>query len=524
MPERGGVARHPMKDNEASQLLDSVRAIRRRWRLVAITTALTTLVALAISLSGDKRYDATAKLLLRDRDAISSVLQPSGRVASSDPERELNTDVNLIKSNATANAVSRELRLGRSRDELLDQVTTKIDHTSYIVSLSVRDTDPRRAAAIANAFAQAYVDFRVRYARESYENAAELARTQLEQLAPEDRDTPEGRALEARRRELQIDAALQTGGAQIVRRASIPQSASRPRPLLSGALGLLCGLLLGAGGALGLKLFDRRLTAEEDVEDIFELPILAAIPRPARRHASQLDDPAQREAYGLLAANLRFSAVGGESSVVLVTSPAPGEGKTTVTLGTACALARLGLRVIAIEADLRRPAFRRYLKVPRSTGLTDVIAGTATLAEALVWLGTDTLEPVADSQSEAFAVLPAGELPDNPQRTLYDPAVLSLLEAARDLADVVLIDTAPVGTVNDAVALSSLVDSIAIVARLNLTTRDSVRRALRGLRNLDGKLAGVVITAADNRQKDSYYAPLGSQGEPAATGARYSRG
>ena len=514
-----------MRDNDASQLLDTLRAIRNRWRLIAIIVAVTTSVALAISLSGEKRYDATAKLLLRDRDAVSSVLQPSGRGSSSDPERELNTDVDLIKSNATARAVLQDLKLERPIDELLDQVTTKIDHTSYIVSLTVRDSDRRRAAAIANAFAKAYVEFRVRYARESYENAAELARTQLEQLAPEDRDTPEGRALAARRRELQIDAALQTGGAQIVRRAGIPDSPSRPRPLLSGVLGLLSGLLLGPAVALGLKVFDRRLRDERDVEGLFGLPILAAIPRGSRRYASQLEDPAQREAYGLLAANLRLATLSGRSDVVLITSPAPGEGKTTVTLGTAAALSRLGLRVIAIEADLRRPAFGRQIRLPRGAGLTGVISGATTLREALVWVGSDSLQQTAQSgDDDAFAVLPAGSLPANAQRTLSEPGVAALLEAARELADVVLIDSAPIGTVNDALALAGLVDSIAIVARLNLTTSDAVRRALRGLRNLDDKLAGVVITAAENSPKDSYYTPLPRQGQPTASGARYSRG
>lgn len=515
-----------MRDNEASQLLDALRAIQRRWRLVAIIVAVTTSVALAISLSGQKRYDATAKLLLRDRDAVSSVLQPSGRGSSSDPERELNTDVDLIKSNATAYSVARRLGLERSSDDLLEQVTTKIDHTSYIVSLTARDSDRRRAAAIANAFAEAYVDFRVRYARESYENAAELAQTQLEQLAPEDRDTPEGRALAARRRELQIDAALQTGGAQIVRRASVPDSPSRPRPVLSGLLGLVGGLLLGPAVALALKVFDRRLRDEHDVEDLFGLPILAAIPRGSRRYRSQLEDPAQREAYGLLAANLRLATLSGRSDVVLITSPSPGEGKTTVTLGTAAALGRLGLRVIAIEADLRRPAFGRQIRLPRGPGLTGVISGASTLPEALVWVGSDSLQPTSQPGGDRFAVLPAGALPASAQRALSEPAVAALIEKARELADVVLIDSAPIGTVNDALTLAGRVDSIAIVARLNLTTSDAVRRALRGLRNLEAKLAGVVITAADSSPKDSYYSPhpRARQGEPAASGARSSRG
>ena len=211
---------------------------------------------------------------------------------------------------------------------------------------------------------------------------------------------------------------------------------------------------------------------------------------------------------------------------MLITSPSPGEGKTTVALGTAAALSRLGLRVIAIEADLRRPAFGRQIRLPRGAGLTGVISGATTLAEALVWVGSDSLQQTTHTGADAFAVLPAGALPANAQRTLSEPSVAALLDAARELADVVLIDSPPIGTVNDALALAGLVDSIAIVARLNLTTSDAVRRALRGLRNLDDKLAGVVITAADNSPKDSYYTPHTSTAreQPTASGAKSSRG
>jgi len=108
----------------------------------------------------------------------------------------------------------------------------------------------------------------------------------------------------------------------------------------------------------------------------------------------------------------------------------------------------------------------------------------------------------------SLAVLPAGELPTTPQRTLTRPGMGSALQTARSLADVVLIDTAPIGTVNDAVTLSRLVDGVVLVARLNRTTKDVARRALRVLRNVDVDIPGVVVIETAVRETYHYYSPV----------------
>ncbi|MDQ3849209.1 MAG: Wzz/FepE/Etk N-terminal domain-containing protein [Actinomycetota bacterium] len=508
-----------MTGRETIQLLDYLRAVRQRWRLVVLIVALCTGVALMVSLSSEKQYDATAQLLLRGEEPINSLLNPNGTAASQDPERDLNTDVQLIEVGPTAHLVQRQLGLTRSTDRLLDQIEAETSSDSDIVKLRARDHDPVLAARIANAFAEAYVQVRINSARARYRQAADLAQRQVLALSPADRRTDQGTELRARQRELQIAAALQTGGVELVRRASVPTHPSRPRPKLSAALGIVLGLLLGLGVALALNLIDRRFKDEQEMEDFFGLPILASIPRPGRR-ATALDDPAQREAYGLLAANLRLAAAGRGSSVVMITSPSPGEGKTSVTLGVARAYARLGLSVVAIEADLRRPAFGRFADVSSSGGLTGVLAG-GSLANELLWLDADTLGPSGRDAGArgAIGLLPAGGGRDNPQRTLSDPGMRLVVEVARTMADVVLVDTAPLGTVNDAAMLASLVDAVALVVRLNQTTKDAGRRAIRTLGNLGPDILGLVVTDAAASERHVYYASSASPttGVPAAT-------
>lgn len=513
-----------MNNQEPSTPLDYLRAVRERWRLVLLVVALCAGTAVAVSLSAEKQYEADAQLLLRAQEPIDALFDPSGSAASRDPERALNTEVELIKIGPTTHRVRRELNLDRSADDLLDQVEVTTSSSSDIVELSVRDSDPVLAARIANSLADAYVEFRAESARERYREAADLVHRQLLALSPAARRTAEGLELQARRRDLQIAAGLQTAGARVVRRASVPENAVRPRPKLAAAIGIVLGLLLGVGAALGLNLVDRRLKDEHEVEQFFDLPILAAIPRPARR-AAAFDDPAQREAYGLLAANLRSAQIGKDSSVIMITSPSPADGKTSVTMGLARAHARLGLTVVVVEADLRRPAFGRYTDVSFSAGVTGVLGGGSVASETL-WLDADTLLPSngVPGAGGVIGILPAGDVPDNPQRTLSDPDMRLVIEVARTLADVVLVDSAPLGTVNDAAVLAPLVEGIVLVTRLNHTTKDAARRAIRTVGNVDAKALGVVVTDAGAGGRHVYYQADSARGATTAAVSARSRG
>jgi tyrosine-protein kinase len=507
------------------EIAEHLRALRRRWRLILLTVLVATGTAVGVSLSSEKKYDASAELLFRQDEGTSAQDVGAPRPTSSDREREITTEAALIKLDSIAERVRRRLALTLSNAKVLDLVKTETERGSDLVKITVRDGSAVRATRIANAFANEFVDFRTTLARKNLERAATLARTQYDALIPTEQQTPEGRALLARERELRIDAALQTGGVQIVRRAAVPRDPSRPRPKLSGAIGALLGLLLGVAAAVALEIADRRLKDEESIERAFGLPVLSLIPRPLRRGGRTTgDDPRMREAFGMLGANVRYSSAEHDPQVLLVTSPSPAEGKTSVTLGLARALARFGLRVIAIEADLRRPAFARYTTLSESNGLISVVAGTSRLSQELVWVDAATMTPVtvdAAKDGVSVALLPAGAVPPHPERLLSRPAMADVVAVARSLADVVLIDTPPVATVNDAVTLSRIVDEAILVARLGKTTKDAARRAMRVLRNLDIKLAGVVVTDTDPAGPDyGYYGGEPSREDAPPAGGR----
>lgn len=498
---------------QSAQLVDYLRILLRRWPIVLLLTVLTTGTAIAVSLSGQKQYDASAKLLLRGAEPIENILQAGGGGASSDPERELNTNVELIKVGQTAAAVLRILRINRSRDDLIKQIETTTSSNSNIITLRARDRSPRLAANIANAFVDAFAAERLQAQQLRYDQAAKQALNEYNSLQASAQRSLQGTDLLSRARELQIASGLQTGDAEVVRRASVPTDPSRPRPKLSAAIGLMLGLLLGITAAFALEMFDRRFKDEEAVEAFFQLPLIAVIPRPGRRSRAA-DDSAQREAFGLLAANLRYSTLRGSSNVLMVTSPSPGDGKTSVTIGLGRALAGLGMNVIAIEADLRRPTFAKHALLGPSAGLTGVLSGTAELVDEVLWLQPTTLKPfdTGATRDGALGVLPSGPLPTNPLRMLSEPGLAVTIEAARGLADVVLVDTPPIGTINDCVPVSHLADAVAVVVRLGKTTKDSSKRAMRVLGALDVRLAGLVLTDAARTNGYGYYSTAPDDG------------
>ena len=499
-----------------------LKAVRRRMPLILLLTGIVTAVAVALSLAQTKQYEATAKIVLAQTDPINVIVDTSQPI-NYDPESDRNTRVALIKLEAVAEAVKSAQGLDDlTTAELLDRVETEVESNSDIVAIRATDPDPERAAEIATGFAEQYQLYRRDSARESLLEAAEVTRSRIEELSPEEQASEQGRDLRAALREIEILAAAQNGGVEVAERADVPSDAASPRPLLTGVLAFVLGFAFALAVAVALEFIDRRLKDEQDVENAFGLPILATVPRPARRSQTVVpgEDRGQFEGYSALATNLRFFELGPELESIMITSPGPAEGKTSVTLGTARALAALDLRVIAIEADLRRPTFSKY-GIGRSGGLSTVLAGVNDIDSSLIEVDASTLRPLdgpPSARSRTFHVLPAGPVPPNPQALLARATMTHVIDDARSMADVVLIDVPPLGTVNDPITLANLVDGVVLVAHLGRTTRDASRRTLRLLDNVDARILGVVVTGA--APGEGYYGAYTSPSagrEPLAT-------
>jgi polysaccharide biosynthesis transport protein len=490
----------------AERLREYLKIVRRRWVVLVAVTGLSMAAALVLSLSQAKEYDATVKLLFRSEEPINALLGQSS--SADDPERQTNTEIGLIKLETVGARARRSLGIDMSTSDLLDSITTEPEGNSDLVAVTARNSNPRRAAAISNAVAAEYVKFRRQSARGSLEEAATLARNQLDSLSPEDQASTEGRALQARLRELEIASSLQTGGVQIVRRAAIPISPAAPRPLFSTVLGGFAGLVLALLVSIGLEFADRRIRDGEDAQATIPLPVLAQIPRPARGMArgAAPRDRLQEEGYAALAANLLHSGARGSVRSLMITSPTAGDGKTTVTLGLARALAIGGQRVIAIEADLRHPRFAQRTGIREGVGFGGILAGAGVLEEQLVHIEAFSMLPhegLPTSGEPTFRVLPAGPLITPPEGLFSGPELARVIEQCQADADVVILDTPPIGIVHDAINFVNLIDATVMVVRLHWTNKDSAREALRTLGQLQARILGAVFVGTT--RPEGYY-------------------
>ena len=298
-------------------------------------------------------------------------------------------------------------------------------------------------------------------------------------------------------RQLNASAGIASSNISIVDRAEPPGAPSSPRPIRNAILGLLLGLAL-AGLAVFLRdQLDDVVHVPEDVETKLELPLLGVVPQARGDHpVALLDDPksAVAESYNSLRGALMYSTTAGLPGILVVTSAQAGEGKTTSSLATAKGFARMNMRVLLIDADLRRPTVHTLLEVRAKRGLSDALTGQAALDELTV--------PIDDG---AFDILAAGPLPPSPTELLSSPRMAQLLEQASDAYDVVVIDSPPVLGLADAPILSAIADGTVFVVEADRGRSGQLKSALRRLKAMRPVLLGAVLTKFDPERSGNRY-------------------
>jgi capsular polysaccharide biosynthesis protein len=413
-----------------------IATLRRQWVLAVAIVVVAAATGYVVAKLSQPTYAATSKVLLDQDRHVDALLGTTGYAP--DPERELNTGVLLITLEPIAAEVRRSLDVQESAAALAARVSTATDRNSNIVSITAADANPEQAARIANAFAAGYRRYRRETVRDSVDQALAAARARRSSLV----DASERRELDAQVRRLQAIAAFDTGGVEVVHRASAASASVSPRPAVSAFVGGFLGLILAAVAVVVLTRTDTRVREERDLELAVGRPVLAVV-----RDPDDATEPLLPVAVSLAA------------PVVLVTSPGPEEGAAEVAFGLARALAFAGRSAIAIDAD---------------RGSVD---GVDRLDDALV-----PLTGPHEDGGWASAVA-AG--------TLNLPRMAALVEAARERADMVIICGPPA-----AVALTDPAAYVLVVARLDFTRGDELRRVLRALTAAGAAPVGVVATTA----------------------------
>lgn len=510
------------------ELVDYLRVLRRRWRVIA-------LCLLAGILAGWLTTPPESTARQRPVPVGTTYRATHTLLQAADAQAPANLE--LVRLFATTGEIPRKaaVRIGKRPEEgpvVAAGVGVVVDSKVGSLAITVIGSDGPQAAAVANAFAVEIVEsLRATAQRDRDAEQKEAARlveelgNRVAQLQRQIEAAGAGASLLEAQRKAYLEnysvafSRLQSVGSlgaarsplvtleQAVPVPVVASSAFSPPSSRSGRIGLaaLLGLVFGLVLALVLERVDRRLRTREDVEDVTSLPVVAEIPvlpRRARRDwsVSAVTTPAGSvaEAYRSLRSAIMLvrsrpaqlpaapDQVDVPPRVLLVTSPLPFDGKSTTVANLAACFAESGRQVLVLDCDFRNPTLHRYMGVPAGRGISDLLAGTSS---------GNLADVVRVSAIAGVRLVTSGTVTDHPAALLARAG--GLLHAARNLADVVLIDAAPVLSANDATDLVPYVDSVVLVARSGRTTRDHATRTAELLARLAVPIAGTVLVASN---------------------------
>jgi polysaccharide biosynthesis transport protein len=503
--------------------------LRRRAPWILLCFVLAAGAAYGFSKHQTKKYTATASLVFNNNQQAQQVAGLQA-VSSNNQLALQNTNLKLVQLGDMAAKTADLLGQGLTKEKVKEDLSVSAQGESNIVNVAATATSPTLAAGIANTYTKQFVNEQQNSNHAYYASALKLVNKQLAALSAKERAGTAGLALQDRAQSLGTLAELRNGNVQIAQAATVPTSPSSPKVSRNTILGAVLGLLLGLGAAFLLERFDRRIREPKDLEAIYGLPLLGVVPESAalsrsgksKKNAKEALPASEAEAFHLIRAHLRYFNVDRELRTLLVASAAPGDGKTTVARHLAAAAARMGARVLLLEADLRRPTVAQQLDVLSGPGVSDVLIGALSLSEATQMVD---LDPSSTDGSRVnrrtLDVLVAGAaLPPNPGELIESHAMESLLEQAKATYDLIVIDTPPLTAVSDAFPLLRKVDGVIIVGRVGRNRRDVAQRLHETLTGAGAPLLGVVANGFKSGRGGSYgygysydYAAAGTGGK-----------
>jgi len=317
-------------------------------------------------------------------------------------------------------------------------------------------------------------------------------------------------------KEAGVTAGLRSNNFRIIDAARVPTSPSEPNIPRNLAFALVLGVISAIGLAFVLENMDNTVRTPEQAQALSLLPSLGMIPLGSKSGShgaagkrlaltaskevfetvTQVRPQSQMaESYRALRTSLLLSNLGAPPKVIMVTSARPQEGKTTTSINTAIVLAQKGVRVLLVDADLRRPSVHKALGMGPRSGLSNVLTGSATLQQTIT---SSAILP-------NLFIMPAGTPPPNPAELLASSNMRDLLAELREMYDHIVIDTPPTLSVTDAVVLSPRADATILVIRSGHTTKQALRRARDILMQVNAHVAGVLLNAVDLTSPDYYY-------------------
>jgi polysaccharide chain length determinant protein (PEP-CTERM system associated) len=319
--------------------------------------------------------------------------------------------------------------------------------------------------------------------------------------------------------EARIKEAGQIGNVRLVDKAIPPEKPVRPKKKLNMLLGAFLGLLLGGGMAFFLESLDTSLKSIEDIEDQ-GLSVLGYVPKIRRTKVVKKPDKEQgriqdkevrkiasnlithfapkspvSESYRTFRTNIQFTNLDSPPQSILITSPGPGEGKSTTVANLAITFAQMGTKTLLMDTDFRRPVLHSIFGLEKEIGITNYLVGKAPLEVVIKKTAVPNLD-----------IVTCGVIPPNPSELLASEKMKMFLEQLKTEYQMILFDSPPVIAVTDAAVLSLLLDGVVLVASARQTSQQALTRAKTLLENVKAKMLGVVLNKVEAKSTyGSYY-------------------
>lgn len=422
--------------------------LKSRWRFIALTLVIGTLLTIAFTLATPTTYASRATLWITTPptgviDSYQASITASDRAESY---------ANLANNQEVLQQAAERLDLGLSAADLGRHVKTTVSQDTLLLQVDARASSPELAQNIATVMAD------------------EIIRMVKTIETPADSDIPAPII------------------ARLAAKATLSRTPVSPNIPLNLITGIGLSLLAGFAGAILREVLDSSVKDADSVEAITGLAPMAALPYDpaASEHPLSSEDSGSplSEAFRVLRTNIRFANLDSDRQTIVITSSLPDEGKTFVATNLAIAIANGGRSVLLLDADLRNPGAANLLGLENSVGLVSVLLGRSTLDQAI------------QPHSSGLNFLGTGPQPPNPAEVLDTQVMRELLSRVRQMFDVVIIDAPPLLPVADAAILLTEVDGALLLVRHGTTHRDQLGRAVARVQAVGGKLIGTVVNRA----------------------------
>ena len=446
---------------------DYARRLLRRWRVIVAVTVLMVVAALVISFRMVPMYESQARLYVAIDDPAGDV--SAALSASVYAQQQVLSYASVASTETMAQRVIDELGLDTTAADLASRISTQVEFGTVLFTVVVDDPSATDARAIVQSIITNY-----------------------------------GAVID------ELDTAQSgTGAVRVspVAQPTTPTDPVSPNLPLNLLAAVFAGLFLGLAGAALRDLLDNSVKGPDDVADL-DTAVLGLIPRRPRSAGQEVvsmgEGGPMAESFRQVRLNLQFASIDDAPRVVVVTSCSAAEGKSFVSANLAAVYAAAGLRVLLVDADLRKPVLAKRLGVDQQIGFMSVLLGRLELEDA-----------VQPGPVPELYVLTCGPLPPNPAEVLGSDAMAELTEKLRSEYDMVIIDTPPALPFADARALMRNVDGAVLVVDHGKTRRTDVAEAVLSARATGARVLGIMINRSPiprrlNYTYEAYRQPKGS--------------